>query len=427
MAYFNHAFCKSFNPSKVASTEVATKDLTPGMIGLVSDDKWTTVSTGAIGSPNAGLLYIVQGSYHNVPGGDTIGNNPGHGGYAESVKSKGINPKYVTRLWSEDCTTPTQGETCISVGPKCAPCGSPLYLRLDVKGSAALRFLNRNAYAVGDSGGACCAEGEEYVDPAVALATAGAMLLEDPIVKPFVAEKNAATSGGIVVTTASGTAEYTIEQVLTSTGYTPGATDITEVKLCLVGAYVDTKFGNCSFDTRDFYGKEPVTLVASLLDESGDPCSDCGVTTSTPGQMGGTYGDTVLREIIMTENYMQSPFNQGNRDSARIREIEGSDRILASVDRNDALGNPVMYKAWYLLHSIPRFNNPTGVFDNDQYLYKIYVKCDGSETSDIVNKFIKEVWDGLAEVARIPVESFPVETTPEIPGEEEGPGEPIEG
>jgi hypothetical protein len=24
---------------------------------------------------------------------------------------------------------------------------------------------------------------------------------------------------------------------------------------------------------------------------------------------------------------------------------------------------------------VPRFNNPTGVFDNDQYVYKIYVKC----------------------------------------------------
>jgi hypothetical protein len=24
---------------------------------------------------------------------------------------------------------------------------------------------------------------------------------------------------------------------------------------------------------------------------------------------------------------------------------------------------------------VPRFNNPTGVFDNDQYVYKIFVKC----------------------------------------------------
>jgi hypothetical protein len=72
---------------------------------------------------------------------------------------------------------------------------------------------------------------------------------------------------------------------------------------------------------------------------------------------------------------MQSPYNQGNPDSARIRQIEGSDDILAAIDR-DAL-----YKVYYIQHSIPRLNNPTSTFDNDQYVYKIYVKC--SETATI--------------------------------------------
>ena len=66
---------------------------------------------------------------------------------------------------------------------------------------------------------------------------------------------------------------------------------------------------------------------------------------------------------------MQSPYNQGNPDSARIREIEGSTDILAAVDRNS------LYKGYYIQHSIPRLNNPTGVFDNDQYVYQIFVKC----------------------------------------------------
>ena len=134
MAYFNHAFVKCFNPSKIQLEKgLATKDLAAGQIGLVDDKTWKTVKHNDAASAE-GLLYLVQGSYHNVVGGDTIGNNPGHGGYAESVKSKGINPKYITRLWSEECVVPTQSETCISVGPKCAPCGSALFLRLDVKG-----------------------------------------------------------------------------------------------------------------------------------------------------------------------------------------------------------------------------------------------------------------------------------------------------
>ena len=422
MAYFNHAFVKCFNPSGVAESNTATSALTAGQIGLVGDKTWTTVDSipGAIsGSDQVGLLYFVQGSYHNVPGGDTIGNNPGHGGYAESVKSKGINPKYITRIWRQRCNPPRQASTCISVGPECAPCGTNLYLRVDVKGSAALRFLNHNAYAVGDSGGVCCDDDgnpntQEYVPAEVALASAAQMILEDPIVAPFIKE-GGGVSGGITITTASGTSQLPIATILAD-GYTP-VQGLTEAKLCLEGAYVDTKFGNCSFDTRDFYGKEPVSIVATFLDESGDPCNDCGVTTSTPGVMGNTYGDTVLREILMTENYMQSPFNQGNKDSARIREIEGSDRILASVDRFDANGDPVMYEAFYFQHSVPRFNNPTGVFDNDQYLYKIYVPCDGSEAADEVSSFLQEVQEIMAKELGLDLEVFGGQG-PEGPGEE---------
>ncbi|BCV02224.1 MAG: hypothetical protein CM15mV51_0390 [uncultured marine virus] len=127
--------------------------------------------------------------------------------------------------------------------------------------------------------------------------------------------------------------------------------------------------GNCSFDTRDFYEKEPISIVLSLLDESGDPCNDCGVATSTPGKMSTTSGETVLRALLLTESYMQNPYNQGNKDSARIREIELSDDIVGAVDRS------ALYEVWQLQHSVPRFNNPTGVFDNDQYVYHFYVKC----------------------------------------------------
>jgi hypothetical protein len=330
------------------------------------------------------LFYLVQGSFHIE---DNIGNNPGHGGYKESVKSKGINPRYVSRLWSSECVTATAATTKIEVGPTCAPCGTNLFLRLDVKGAPALRFLNHNAYAIGDSSGSsavnvvpgnCCAIDQEYLDPAVALAKAAAMLLEDPIIKPFAIEK---TGGGMTVKVGSAAAvTYTIQQVLglaSSGNYTPSTNPVTDnivASVTFQGAYVDTKFGNCSFDTRDYYGKEPVQLIGSILNETGDPCNTCGVVTTVPGTMQQTSGETVLRDVLLTEAYMQSPYNQGNPDSARIRQIEGSDDIVTAIDR-DAL-----YKVYYIQHSIPRLNNPSSTFDNDQYVYKIYVKCSASAT-----------------------------------------------
>ena len=101
--------------------------------------------------------------------------------------------------------------------------------------------------------------------------------------------------------------------------------------------------------------------------------------------MAQTQGETVLRHLLLTERYAQNPFNQGNRDSSRIREIEGFDPILAAVDRTK------LYKVYYLQHSVPRLNNPSGTFDNDQYLYQIYIDTDvaGLETA------MDTLWDNI--------------------------------
>mgnify|MGYP003638144926 CR=1 FL=1 len=363
MSYFNHAFSKTFVVSDVATgAGVATSALTAGQAGLVSESNWQTVATG-VALPTNSLLYFVQGSFYSS---DTIGNNPGHGGYKESVKSKGINPKFINRLVKQDDVAAVQSTATLSVASDCVPCGSSLYVRMDVKGTPALRFLNHNAYAIGDSANVCCIDGQTYVDPAVALATASEMLLADPLIKPFVAERS---GGAMDVTVAGSTTQYTIAEVLNGT-YTPSTDPITDqvsAKANFIGAYVDTKFGDCSFDTRDFYGKDPVSIIPSLLDETGDPCNDCGVATSVTGKSAQTLGETVIRDLLLSENYRQSPYNQGNADSARIREIEMSDEILAAVDRT------ITYVSYYIQHTVPRYNNPSGVFDNDQYLYKIYV------------------------------------------------------
>jgi hypothetical protein len=131
----------------------------------------------------------------------TIGNNPGHGGYKESVKSKGINPRYITELWAATCQTATKATAKLCLASDCAPCGKTQFMRADVKGSPALRFLNHNAYAIADSSNVCCVEGQEYLDPALVLGRMVEMLIGngldtdnvnyvagDPLIKPFVGE-----------------------------------------------------------------------------------------------------------------------------------------------------------------------------------------------------------------------------------------------
>ena len=458
MAYFNHSFIKTFiADSTLLTANTATSALTAGQLALVDGADWESVALpGGAGVPavTAGeLAYIVQGSFYSK---DTIGNNPGHGGYKESVKSKGINPKYITELWRTNCLTASNATASLSLASDCAPCGKTQFMRIDVKGSPALRFLNHNAYAIADSANVCCIDGQEYIDPALVLANMADMALADPLIKPFVAEQklNAvgaatlsaggsgyAVASGVATTGGSGSGAkinidsvaggavatfsiadvgsgYAVNDVLTAAGgggdadflvtevvagglvvsktdaageviqeaytiaegkgegagaYVPstdphGAVKVS-AKVSFVGAYVDTVFGNCSFDTRDHFNAEPVEIIVSQLDETGNPCNDCGVASHTPGSMQQTQGEQVIRDLILSERYRQSPYNQGNASSARIREIEMSDELLAAVDRS------ATYRAYYIKHSVPRFNNPTGVFDNDQYIYKIYVKC----------------------------------------------------
>jgi hypothetical protein len=465
MAYFNNAFCKTFIAnSTLATANTATSALSAGEVALVDGSDWESVALpGGAGVPAitvGSLAYVVQGSFYTK---DNIGNNPGNGGYKESVKSKGINPRYISRLWKTNCNVATQATASLALASNCAPCGKTQFLRIDVKGSPALRFLNHNAYAIADSANVCCIDGQEFLDPTVVLAAMAKMALADPLIKPFVAEADingvdtatlvggsgysvvdgaattvspsggsgatvniltvstgaiatysfasvgsgyavgdvltvsgggadatltisALTEGGVIVSVTDAASQvvqtvYTIAQAVPDSAvagaYVPstdpnGATKVS-AKVDFVGAYVDTKFGNCSFDTRDHYNAEPVEIILSQLDETGNPCNDCGVATQTPGLMEQTQGEQVIRDLIMSERYRQSPYNQGNGDSARIREIELSDELLAAVDRS------ATYRAYYIQHVVPRFNNPSGVFDNDQYVYKVYVQC--SDTS----------------------------------------------
>jgi len=477
MAYFNHAFCKSFLVTEIAGSAIATQTLTAGQLGA-ADGSWgaldpTTFPTAAIPK---NMFYLAQGSFHPN---DKIGT---HGGYQESVKSKGINPRYITRLWSSVCQDSVASTVTINVDETCAPCGDAFFLRVDVKGSPALRFLNHNVYAIGDSGGSaalnntlpgiCCIEGQEYLDPAVALAKAAGMLLEEPIISPFIQEQQwgGAAAGITVITTAgldgvdttstlgAGGTDYTVGDIVTvdtgtslaivrvvtiggggavvtftvlaaGSGYTVGAKATTNVSvvdptatgftvtvvlttdgsgtfsisemldgtytpstdpvadgvtatMTFVGAYADTQFGDCSFDTRDHYEMEPVQIYASILDETGDPCNQCGSTTRTDGVMAQTHGETVLRDILLHERYLQSPYHQGAIDSPRIREIEGFEAIKAAVTRG------ALYKVYYLQHSIPRLSNPSGTFDNDQYIYQFFVEC---LVGGVVNPVIAEM------------------------------------
>jgi len=247
-------------------------------------------------------------------------------------------------------------------------CGETYSLRLDVKGSPALRFLNHNAYSTQDAYTGCCPDGSiapVAVDSTTVMILWANGLTTNPIVGPFVQIVVQAEDGTLWYAPGTSAAFLAANGADTWNNYvSPGHVDGACAGLILNGAYVDTKFGDCTFQLSDFYEKEPVRLYASEVDYNGDPCAFttlCVVTECQGLQVQG-LGETVVRELTMSESYRQNFL----ATDFRIREITQGNQIISSVDRT------ALYYRYILQHNVPRNYNPSGTFDADQYLLEIF-------------------------------------------------------
>ena len=503
MAYFNHAFQKTF-VGTVGYTALAKGQLgTPGNIfkggefGFVNPKNWNILPTTYTTDLGCCNLILAAGSIYQF---DKIGKF--HGGYLESNKSKEINPRYVNKFYRVDpclpqnnvihigntaytddvalsltitdagsgladgvyldielcpagaapggqtifanitvignevtyveivdggsgyttgdlvapCNNlPTAGgpstqpefEVTAGVGANCCKkfyCGETYTLRVDVKGSPALRLLNHNSYIIASAYGGCCPEGAiapVEIDSTLIFRQWADAITRYPVISPFMQ---------IIVVDQTGTPWYapgTDATFLADNGVdtwdhyvSPGYIDGACGGMVLNGAYVDTKFQNCTFQITDFYELEPVRLYASEMDLNGDPCAFdgvCVITECSPRQAMGV-GESVARDVILSEQYRQSFFHS----DFRIREITQGYSVFDYINRN------TLYTRYYLLHSVPRFNNPTSTFDNDQYLLEI-ITC-GSILA--FEKFVTDWLDNCSQCSGLEVENCVTDCEP---------------
>jgi hypothetical protein len=413
MSYFNHAFKKAFLANSTASYGTATSSYETGQIGLVDPKTWLTVDMTDTPTASTGPLYLVAGSLRNV---DQIG--PFSGGYTESVKSKLINPKYVSAFYRVDDCQPQQMQITVgstySENPcnlnsgsdtnKVFACNSTYNLRVDIKGSPVLRFLTRNTYYTAAAYTGCCPEGVDGigapVNPLIVYVQWAYQLLNSPLISPFIkVEVTYSTAAGVwneLPGTDGTNSTLNLEVLL---GYINNPSTLPTVDntladnyagLIITGAYVDTEFGKCTFYPNDsiIAKLEPVKVYASEVDLNGDPCAFGGVCVANQcdGYQGTGLGESALRDLIMTEAYMQQPFYTGM--DLRIREILkggnlGTDATDAITLSNDGINPYFGYTRYYIQHSVPRFNNPTGTFDNDQYMLEIIAPADPSVVADL--------------------------------------------
>lgn len=413
MAYFNHAFQKLLlgtNPTSAGSNDNGwytgtavpngTGLIAPGIIAAVTatngDNTFAanTVLDGNAGVPTiaqAPQIYLAQGSVNTK---DKLG--PFAGGYKESVKTKGINPRYVSKFYRQDPISPLAEVSTVCLCDGGVPqCGTSYYLRLDIKGSPALRFLSHNLSRTYSSNNVCCPAdplASTAIDPMQVQASWAWLIARDPLMNQFIQPTLTwdNTAGSFDVNgwylanpTLMDTDLYLAIQgsspFLTDDEYVPGSSD----SQCLVleGAYQDTQFGTCSFHPQDFYELAPVKIYSSITDQNGDPCVDqiwC-TNLSQLAQQGSGYGYRYVRDLILFRRYMQEQYVY----DPRLREVMDQDVIT-----NSGLVQTDQYVEYGILHSVPRFNNPTSTFDNDQYLVTIVMPNSSSAFETWMSAYI---------------------------------------
>lgn len=351
----------------VPVTGVAATDYGVGSWGLFNPSTWQSVTTASLGATKPRLVLVSTSPQLS----DTIG--PLHGGYLETNKGKEIDPRYINRFVRIDpCTARNQtlhiGSTKYSktLSPANAACcfdfvcGETYNLRIEIKNEPVYRFLNHSGVRLLEYNSGCCPTDDPtfIVDGTLAMIEWAKQIIADPILKDFISPIVYSEAG-----TAYAKPGNTLGLPSWATYVTVAHTDGLCAGLRLQGAYVDTVFGNCSFEPSDNYNVVPVQIYASMIDFNGDPCwftgicvvEECGIL------QGNGYGETVLRDLILSEKYRQNTFATDNR----LREIEMGSDILAAVTRS------TLYTRYLVQYTIPRPNNPSGTFSPDQYTDEI--------------------------------------------------------
>ena len=430
MAYFNNAFAKCFIATKQDQAEAGVPGeaggaaaVSNGMvttIGMhVSNLKSTAASEGWLLGPGVTGVFGVKGANKDLTldigltpdccpfylASSSIKINdkqgPFHGGYQVSNKSKEINPKYIRKAWVQTANAASGavmqlGGTPdnIAANPACNKeflCEETYYLRLEVKGADALRFANHNLYQNLGAYTGCCDDplAPTPVDPKIVYLDWAQQIAGlpgssqgsdqgNPYFKDFI--RPIVVVDGISYAKDEASALESGLPVANIWANIPAAV-ATTAGLILLGAYVETTFGDCTFQPSDYYSVEPLKLYASEVDLNGDPCTFeglCVVHTCLGNQANG-LGESVARDVILHEAYLQNFMSS----DLRIREITQGTNIWDVIDR------AARYDRVFLLHSVPRFNNPSGTFDNDQYLLDV-ITPDHTTFSDYLTAVFTE-------------------------------------
>ena len=331
MAYFPHAYQKMLvassgtTPFLTGNGTRKTTDLAAGQVGAV--DPKTHKLIDLTQGNTADMFYLAQGSFYQT---DVLGSSL-HGGYQETVKTKGINPKYVSAFYLTKSANPVNHILMVKPTTDCTSiaCDTTYRLRVDVKGSPALRFLTHNLYQTVDAYSGCCDGSDSNIDPMVLLLQWKERINESLILNQFVEASVfnfAVTTGsnGNDATFTTTTAAFVLDsangvavgQRVTGTGIPVGS-----VVKTLSGTNITIEFPALA-----------AAPAGSTLNNKNDLKFYSPVTTAFADYAPETAGDADSNDcfLVLTASYMDTTFGDCSfspKDHVEYQPIE----IYASV------------------------------------------------------------------------------------------------
>lgn len=153
----------------------------------------------------------------------------------------------------------------------------------------------------------------------------------------------------------------------------------------ITGAYIDTKFGNCSFQPTDYYSTRPLRLRVSQVDSTGNPC-DAGtkVTQLQYGTVATQTGEYLIRQYLKAASL--EAYNAWSTDP-RIREVLDVN-VLSFIDRTK------FYNLYYLVYTMDRFRanwNTSQPNDKFETIIAFPNDVDATNFETLFNGFFSQV------------------------------------